>query len=138
MTPFDVVRTRLQTQLPVAKGVVPPLPDPSACCQPGNAPCVRGVPKASHRYMSSLAAGRHALSEQIVCLWDGSIMRTEHVSGFRDAVEHVWRAEGLRGLWKGAGTSLYVPSSHLFHIAGFILRLYFFYMLILGLKLSLV
>ncbi|KAI0030660.1 mitochondrial carrier [Vararia minispora EC-137] len=113
MTPFDVVRTRLQTQRPVAKGVAPSLLNPAVCCQPGNVPCVRGVPKASHRHMSSLAAGRHALSEQVVCLWEGNVMRTERVTGFRDAVEHVWRAEGLRGLWKGAGTSLVigVPSA---------------------------
>ncbi|EEB87554.1 hypothetical protein MPER_15056, partial [Moniliophthora perniciosa FA553] len=38
---------------------------------------------------------------------------TERVNGFFDAVRHVWRAEGIRGLWKGAGTTLVigVPSS---------------------------
>ncbi|KAJ7070972.1 mitochondrial carrier [Mycena amicta] len=41
------------------------------------------------------------------------VFRTERVSNFSDAVRHVWRAEGVRGLWKGAGTSLIigVPSS---------------------------
>jgi len=40
-------------------------------------------------------------------------MRTERVTGFWDAIRHVWRAEGLRGLWKGAGTTLViaVPSA---------------------------
>jgi solute carrier family 25 protein 39/40 len=40
-------------------------------------------------------------------------MRTERVNGLMDAVRHVWRAEGVRGLWKGAGMSLVigVPSS---------------------------
>jgi hypothetical protein len=36
------------------------------------------------------------------------MFRTERVNGFLDAVRHVWRAEGSRGLWKGVGTSLYV------------------------------
>jgi len=35
------------------------------------------------------------------------------VNGFWDAVRHVWKAEGVRGLWKGAGTTLLigVPSA---------------------------
>lgn len=33
-------------------------------------------------------------------------MHTERVNGFWDAVRHVFRAEGVRGLWKGAGTTL--------------------------------
>lgn len=36
------------------------------------------------------------------------MFRTERVNGFYDAVRHVWRVEGSRGLWKGVGTSLYV------------------------------
>lgn len=36
------------------------------------------------------------------------MLRTERVNGFWDAVRHVFRAEGLKGLWKGAGTTLYV------------------------------
>ncbi|KAF7347778.1 hypothetical protein MVEN_01535300 [Mycena venus] len=82
MTPFDVVKTRLQTQ-PVQ--------------------CVRN--------MSSLA--RPLAAEQLVCVWDHGLFRAEPVRGFSDAVRHVWRAEGMRGLWKGVGTTLVigVPSS---------------------------
>jgi len=48
-----------------------------------------------------------------VCVWENGVFRTEKVSGFLDAVRHVWRVEGIRGLWKGAGTTLIigVPSS---------------------------
>jgi len=40
-------------------------------------------------------------------------MRTERVTGFFDAFRHVSRAEGIPGLWKGAGTTLLigVPSA---------------------------
>jgi len=46
-------------------------------------------------------------------VWDHGVMRTERVNGFLDAIRHVVRAEGLPGLWKGAGTSLVigVPSA---------------------------
>ncbi|KAF8350011.1 mitochondrial carrier domain-containing protein [Amanita rubescens] len=80
MTPFDVVKTRLQTQLPQQQPLFP-RPPPNSC--------------------------------YVVCVWEAGVFRTERVNGFVDAVNHVWRAEGLRGLWKGVGTSLLigVPSS---------------------------
>jgi solute carrier family 25 protein 39/40 len=53
--------------------------------------------------MSSLAP---SLQGEVVCLWDHGVFRTERVNGFVDAVRHVWRAEGTRGLWKGVGTTL--------------------------------
>jgi solute carrier family 25, member 39/40 len=43
---------------------------------------------------------------ELVCVWDHGVFRTERVNGFFDAVKHVWRAEGIPGLWKGAGTTL--------------------------------
>jgi len=48
-----------------------------------------------------------------VCVWENGVFKTERVNGFLDAVKHVWRAEGVRGLWKGAGTTLVigVPSA---------------------------
>ncbi|KAJ7837545.1 mitochondrial carrier domain-containing protein [Mycena olivaceomarginata] len=97
MTPFDVVKTRLQTQ-PVRSR-----PSPNVCCQPPSVQCVRN--------MSSMA--RSLAAEQLVCVWDRGLFRTEPVKGFSDAVRLVWRAEGIRGLWKGAGTTLAigVPSS---------------------------
>ncbi|KAF8078563.1 mitochondrial carrier domain-containing protein [Lyophyllum atratum] len=102
MTPFDVIKTRLQTQPIQPKGLFP-RPPPNVCCQPNKAAsCVRN--------MSSMA---RPLAEEVVCVWDHGIFRTERVNGFMDAVRHVWRVEGIRGLWKGAGTSLVmgVPAS---------------------------
>lgn len=100
MTPFDVVKTRLQTQPPRPLFAHPPR---NTCCQPTHVPCVRN--------MSSLA--RSMTSQDIVCVWENGVFRAERVNGFLDAVKHVWRAEGIRGLWKGAGTTLIigVPSS---------------------------
>jgi solute carrier family 25 protein 39/40 len=54
--------------------------------------------------MSSLA--RSFTAEEVVCVYDHGVLRKERVNGFLDAVRHVVRAEGIRGLWKGAGTSL--------------------------------
>jgi solute carrier family 25 protein 39/40 len=61
--------------------------------------------------MSSLA--RPLAAEELVCVWENGVFRAEPVNGFFDAVRHVWKAEGMRGLWKGVGTTLVigVPSS---------------------------
>ncbi|KAH9175369.1 mitochondrial carrier [Lactarius sanguifluus] len=94
MTPFDVVKTRLQTQPPRTQGVHHVNAHSHVCCQPTSVPCVRDLPPAVRaRAMSTFAHTR--------------------VNGFYDAVRHVWRAEGIRGLWKGTGTTLVigVPSS---------------------------
>jgi len=103
MTPFDVVKTRLQTQLPPLVSSTRLPPSSTLCCQPSGKPCVRN--------MSSYA--RPLATEELVCVWENGILRAERVNGFSDAVRHVWRAEGMRGLWKGAGTTLLigVPSS---------------------------
>ncbi|KAJ7492558.1 mitochondrial carrier domain-containing protein [Mycena latifolia] len=99
MTPFDVVKTRLQTQ----PAQVRTRPSPAVCCQPPNVQCIRN--------MSSLA--RPLAAENLVCVWDHGLLKTEPVKGFSDAIRHVWRAEGIRGLWKGVGTTLVigVPSA---------------------------
>ncbi|KAL0951104.1 hypothetical protein HGRIS_007841 [Hohenbuehelia grisea] len=104
MTPFDVIKTRLQTQPPQHQPLFP-RPPQNSCCQPTSAACVRN--------MSSLARPLTTAGEELVCVWDHGVFRTERVNGFLDAVRHVWRAEGLKGLWKGAGTTLVigVPSS---------------------------
>jgi len=110
MTPFDVVKTRLQTQPPKAKShQLFARPPQNACCQPNNTLCVRG--------MSSLAISALNRSE-VVCVWDHGILRQERVNGFYDAVKHVVRAEGLKGLWKGAGTTILigVPSATLYMV----------------------
>ncbi|KIM48146.1 hypothetical protein M413DRAFT_439869 [Hebeloma cylindrosporum] len=103
MTPFDLVKTRLQTQPPRRRPLFPRPPN-NTCCQPLNAAsCVRN--------MSSLAL--RSLPTEVVCVWEGGRFKTERVNGFFDALRHVWRAEGARGLWKGVGTTLVigVPSS---------------------------
>ncbi|KDQ63685.1 hypothetical protein JAAARDRAFT_29709 [Jaapia argillacea MUCL 33604] len=109
MTPFDVVKTRLQTQPARPPPQLFPRPPPNTCCQPAHMPCVRN--------MSSLA--RPLVAEELVCVWDHGVFRTERVNGFYDAVKHVWRAEGVAGLWKGAGTTLLigVPSSTCYMLA---------------------
>ncbi|KAI9063006.1 mitochondrial carrier [Trametes sanguinea] len=101
MTPFDVVKTRLQTQPPPSRPLFPS-PPPNTCCQASPSSCVRN--------MSSLA---RSIEGEVVCIWDHGVFRTERVNGFFDAIRHVWRAEGIAGLWKGAGTTLLigVPSS---------------------------
>lgn len=99
MTPFDVVKTRLQTQPPQPQ-VLFPRPPLNTCCQPTKAAAASCV-----RNMSSIA---RSLPTEVVCVWDRGLLRTERVNGFLDAVRHVWRVEGFRGLWKGAGTSLFV------------------------------
>ncbi|KAF9270276.1 mitochondrial carrier [Marasmius fiardii PR-910] len=102
MTPFDVVKTRLQTQRPATEPLFP-RPPPNTCCRPGQLPCVRN--------MSSYA--RTLAEEEVVCVWENGIFKTQRVNGFADAIRHVVRAEGIRGLWKGAGTTIVigVPSS---------------------------
>ena len=55
--------------------------------------------------MSHLAIPALSRSE-VVCVWDHGIWRQERVNGFYDAIKHVVRAEGLKGLWKGAGTAM--------------------------------
>lgn len=103
VTPFDVVKTRLQTQPPRIQGV-PHISAHSVCCQPTSVPCVRGLPPANYaRGMSTFA---HTIPQELVCIWDRGVLRTERVNGFYDAVRQVMRAEGIRGLWKGAGTTL--------------------------------
>lgn len=94
VTPFDVVKTRLQTQPPRVESLFP-RPPANTCCQPTNVQCVRR--------MSSLA---RSFQSEVVCVWEGGVFKTERVNGFADAIRHVWRAEGVRGLWKGTGTTL--------------------------------
>lgn len=93
VTPFDVVKTRLQTQPPRVPSSRSSL---QGCCLPSNQPCVRN--------MSSMARAAHP--EELVCVWDHGTLRTERVTGFTDAFRKVWHVEGIRGLWKGVGTTL--------------------------------
>lgn len=123
MTPFDLIKTRLQTQPAAAPTPATLFPRPplqtksgpstgltSACCRPSPLPCVRNISSLAVSYPSHAAFAGH--SESVVCLWDGT-WRSERVRGFWDAVVKVSRAEGVAGLWKGVGTSLTiaVPAS---------------------------
>lgn len=54
--------------------------------------------------MSSLA--RANVSGDVVCVFENGLFRAERVNGFFDAFRHVFRAEGMAGLWKGAGTTM--------------------------------
>ena len=92
VTPFDVIKTRLQTQ---PKELLSRTAY-TRCCQPLNVPCVRNMSSLAHPFPA----------EEVICVYDHGVLRKERVSGFLDAVRHVVKAEGIRGLWKGAGTSL--------------------------------
>jgi solute carrier family 25 protein 39/40 len=120
VTPFDLIKTRLQTQ-PTSTPTIPTLfPRPplqakagassgltSACCRPSPLPCVRNISSLAVAYPSHVSfAGQ---SGSVVCLWDGT-WRSERVKGFWDAVVKVSKAEGVSGLWKGVGTSLSVDT----------------------------
>jgi len=105
MTPFDVVKTRIQTQVPKTRS--PLLPSNNRCCQPSPINCVRNMSSAAR-----------ALSQDVVCLWEGGVVKAERCNGFWDAVLKVWRTEGVRGLWEGVGTTLFmtVPSSTIYMV----------------------
>ncbi|KAG8878771.1 hypothetical protein FRB97_002312 [Tulasnella sp. 331] len=90
MTPFDVIKTRMQTQ-------------PSS-------------------HSSSSGAGPLASrlnTAAVVCVWDRQgVKHSERVTSFWDAARKVWKMEGVRGLWKGVGTTLViaVPASTLYMV----------------------
>ncbi|KAG8935264.1 hypothetical protein FRC03_002150 [Tulasnella sp. 419] len=117
MTPFDVIKTRMQTQptsLPQGTTSLSGF-KPSTmvgCCQTPNttAPCVRSYSSLALSSNSHLEfRGNSSISQSAVCLWDrAGVPRSERVTGFWDAVAKVWRAEGVRGLWKGAGTTMVI------------------------------
>ncbi|KAF9517539.1 hypothetical protein BS47DRAFT_1314239 [Hydnum rufescens UP504] len=119
MTPFDVIKTRLQTQLPNASTTPThqtplfPKPPPNTCCQRSPADCIRNshslAPSVSHPQSSQLWGSRPNPTNpnpQVVCLWDGRAIRAQRVQGFWDAAWRVWTVEGVAGLWKGVGTTL--------------------------------
>ena len=118
VTPFDVIKTRLQTppQLQASspgptKSPVPllfPTPPRDACCQPSGDKCARLIhyTALSGPTPTTKWSSRPASSPQIVCLWDGQIYRNRPVNGFRDAAWQIWTVEGFTGLWKGVGTTL--------------------------------
>ncbi|CAG7847428.1 Solute carrier family 25 member 40 [Serendipita indica DSM 11827] len=66
-----------------------------------------------------LRNGAKQLPEDLcVCLYEGGSLRSQKVTGFWDAAIQVARFEGIRGLWKGVGTTLLiaVPSQSAYMI----------------------
>ena len=119
VTPFDVVKTRLQTQLPHK-------PTPGAlqtCSQPPHSTCSRNMSSLARRSISMAAYSPcnpptpitpffrpstwPVPSDICVCLYEHGKMRSQKVAGFWNALFAVARYEGVRGLWKGLGTTLY-------------------------------
>ncbi|KAG9009204.1 hypothetical protein FRB95_002603 [Tulasnella sp. JGI-2019a] len=135
MTPFDVIKTRMQTQPSSSAGAGPSTSKPSTltavCCQPAHstAPCVRKYssltlhsasgPQQLHGSRFRFDFRPNTQAAQVVCIWDRQgVPHNERVTGFWDAARKVWRMEGVRGLWKGAGTTLViaVPSQTLYMV----------------------
>jgi solute carrier family 25 protein 39/40 len=125
VTPFDVVKTRLQTQMPRKQTTA----NVQTCLHAPHLPCARSmsslapslasstssaVPNAlsrvaSHQLASSsfLRSGSAQLPNELcVCFYEGGAVRAHRVTGFWDALIQVARFEGIRGLWKGVGTTL--------------------------------
>lgn len=124
VTPFDVVKTRLQTQT----AHKPTLGALQTCRHAPHLPCARSmssyaaslnptaststanVGMSSPRGIASNFFMRHGtrqLPEDLcVCFYEGGAMKAQRVTGFWDAAIQVARHEGIRGLWKGVGTSL--------------------------------
>ncbi|KAG8856352.1 hypothetical protein FRB96_006503 [Tulasnella sp. 330] len=138
MTPFDVIKTRMQTQPSShssSSGAGPlasRLNTAAVCCQPAHstAPCIRSY--SSLALSSSSNASSYSVASrfgfdfrpnghpaQVVCVWDRQgVKHSERVTSFWDAARKVWKMEGVRGLWKGVGTTLViaVPASTLYMV----------------------
>ena len=83
MTPFDVLKTRLQTQ----------------------------PPKLRAQLGGTIARDLSTLAYSPVSgVMEKTVARSERVNNIYDAVRHVWKAERVAGFWKGVGTAMLVPS----------------------------
>ncbi|GAA6056944.1 hypothetical protein JCM3770_007156 [Rhodotorula araucariae] len=82
MTPFDVVKTRLQTQP-----------------HPATLPWPPPVPSTSTAPLAFAPAG-------VACLCPPRPHPPRHLAGFRDALTHIVRAEGPAALWRGTAPAL--------------------------------
>lgn len=118
MTPFDVVKTRLQTQMPIKMSQ----DTLQTCRHAPHLPCKRtmsslapsinpvSMPSSSRPVPSTffLQNSRRLPEELCVCFYEGGAVKAQRVTGFTDAVIQVARHEGIRGLWKGVGTTLLI------------------------------
>jgi Mitochondrial carrier protein len=111
VTPFDVVKTRLQTQMPHKKSQA----NSQTCRHAPHISCTRSMSSYAASMSSSpatsskllLGSGSKSLPEELcLCFYEGNTVRAQRVTGFWDALLQVARFEGVRGLWKGVGTTL--------------------------------
>ena len=113
VTPFDVVKTRLQTQMPHQKSQAAV----QTCRHAPHLSCARSMSSYAPSISTSSVASTSSkffmkssskpLSEELcLCLYEGNTVRAQRVTGFWDALIQVARFEGVRGLWKGVGTTL--------------------------------
>ncbi|KZO95004.1 mitochondrial carrier [Calocera viscosa TUFC12733] len=122
MTPFDVIKTRLQTQAQSSSRAPPQrlFPHPPRPC-PSCVPATCQIPLHAARPLSSFSLSHTSAS----CTWDAGWVGAERVGGaaavvrvggFWDGVGKVARTEGVAGLWKGVGTTLLmsVPAQTLY------------------------
>ncbi|KAG6381225.1 hypothetical protein JVT61DRAFT_5628 [Boletus reticuloceps] len=93
MTPFDVVKTRLQTQ---PKESLLSRTVSTRCCQPPNVPCVRNMSSLVHTFPA----------EKVVCVYDHGVLRRERVSGFLDAIRHCRESRGNKRVMEGCWNNL--------------------------------
>ncbi|EJT97932.1 mitochondrial carrier [Dacryopinax primogenitus] len=133
MTPFDVIKTRLQTQSSGAPRppslLFPYPPRPCASCAPAPTPVSCALAPHAARPLSSFSVslasvgntGRHTTAS---CTWDVGWVGEERVggavgkrvAGFWDGVGRIAQTEGVGALWKGVGTTLImsVPAQTLY------------------------
>jgi len=113
VTPFDVVKTRLQTQTQNKKSQA----TFQTCRHAPHVSCARSISSYAASISTSATASSttsrlllgtsKSLPEDLcLCFYEGNMMRTQRVTGFWDALIQVARFEGVRGLWKGVGTTL--------------------------------
>ncbi|KAG8834161.1 hypothetical protein FRC17_009421 [Serendipita sp. 399] len=82
---------------------------------PSASPTVRhaiansSVPSFPSSSSTFLRHGSRSIQEDLcVCFYEGGGIRAQRVTGFWDALLQVARFEGIRGLWKGVGTTIMI------------------------------
>ncbi|KAK0546656.1 Carrier protein, mitochondrial [Tilletia horrida] len=104
MTPFDVIKTRLQVQ-----SLAPPPPAEPISFEPHHAPHLLRPQAAG---ASSASGSASSLPNPPSRGLGPAGMQRYHLNGLLDGVAKVWRVEGATGLWRGLSPTLVmtVPS----------------------------